>query len=96
MVLLVSSKTLVNKTSMGLTTDVFKTSKRFLRAMIHRKKNYYANDNLVQNSNWPKKLWKTFKSVGLNSKEVKARNFSEQRLYNAFQHQKTKAGYTPT
>ena len=37
--------------------------------MLQRKKSSYIEVKLVQNSKYPEKIWKTFKSLGLNAKE---------------------------
>ena len=37
--------------------------------MLQRKKSSYIEVKLVQNSKYPEKIWKTFKSLGLNAKQ---------------------------
>ena len=45
-----------------------KNSKIFLQKMLHRKKNSYFKENLVQNSKNPKEFEISLKSLGLNAK----------------------------
>ena len=45
------------------------TSKTFLQKVLHRHKNSYFEENSIENSENPKEIWKTLKSLVLNAEE---------------------------
>ena len=57
---------------MGLDTDkdLLKAAKISLKNIIQKKKRTFFQDNLKENSNNSKELWKTLKSLGMNSKNM--------------------------
>ena len=50
--------------------DLLRESKRILKATIQRKKGIFFQDTIQENSKNSKELWKTLKSLGLNSKKT--------------------------
>ena len=58
--------------SSGLETDkdFLKAAKISLKNIIQKKKGLFFQDKLKENSNNSKELWKTLKSLGMNSKNV--------------------------
>ena len=59
--------------SSGLETDkdLLKAAKISLKNMIQKKKRTFFQDKLKENSNKSNELWKTLKSLGMNSKNMK-------------------------
>ena len=59
-------------TSLGLETDkdLLKAAKISLKNITQKKKRTFFQDKLKENSNNSKELWKTLKSLGMNSKIV--------------------------
>ena len=59
-------------TSLGLDTDkdLLKAAKTSLKNIIEKSKKSLFQDKLKENSNNSKELWKTLKSLGMNSKSV--------------------------
>ena len=59
-------------TSLGLETDkdLLKAAKISLKNITQKKKRTFFQDKLKENSNNSKELWKTLKSLGMNSKNV--------------------------
>ena len=57
----------------GLETDKdnFKVAKMHLQKMILKKKKSYVEEELGKNSNKPKELWKTLKSLRLGSAKAR-------------------------
>ena len=57
---------------MGLDTDkdLLKAAKTSLKNIIEKSKKSLFQDKLKENSNNSKELWKTLKSLGMNSKSV--------------------------
>ena len=62
----------------GLETDEenFKVAKMHLQKMILKKKKSYFEEELGKNRNKPKELWKTLKSLGLNSDKARQSKIS--------------------
>ena len=60
-----------NFKSSGLETDkdLLKSAKISLKNIIHKEKMTFFQDKLKENSNNFKELWKTLKSLGMNSKK---------------------------
>ena len=50
--------------------DLLREAKRILKATIQRKKGTFFQDKIPENSKNSKELWKTLKSLGLNSKKT--------------------------
>ena len=50
--------------------DLLREAKRILKATIQRKKGTFFQDKIQENSKNSKELWKTLKSLGLNSKKT--------------------------
>ena len=50
--------------------DLLREAKRILKATIQRKKGIFFQDTIQENSKNSKELWKTLKSLGLNSKKT--------------------------
>ena len=50
--------------------DLLREAKRILKATIQRKKGTFFQDKMQENSKNSKELWKTLKSLGLNSKKT--------------------------
>ena len=62
----------------GLETDKdnFKVAKMHLQKMMLKKKKSYFEEELGKNRNKPKELWKTLKSLGLSSDNVRLSKIS--------------------
>ena len=62
----------------GLETDKynFKVTRMHLQKMILKKKKSYFEQELGKNRNKPKELWKTLKSLGLNSDKARQSKIS--------------------
>ena len=56
--------------------DNFKVAKMHLQKMILKKKKSYFEEELGKNRNKPKELWKTLKSLGLSSDNVRLSKIS--------------------
>ena len=50
--------------------DLLKAAKLSLKNIIQKKKKTFFQDKLKENSNNSKELWKTLKSLGMNSKNA--------------------------
>ena len=57
------------KTGLKTDKDNFETAKIFLQKVLHRRRSFYLEEKLFQNSKKSKQLRKTLKFLGLNSKE---------------------------
>ena len=55
---------------MGTDKDLLREAKRILKATIQRKKGTFFQDKIQENSKNSKEVWKTLKSLGLNSKKT--------------------------
>ena len=59
--------------------DNFKVAKIYLEKLILRKKKSYFDEELANNRNKRKQLWKTFKSLGLSSDKARELKISVQK-----------------
>ena len=62
----------------GLETDKdnFKVAKMHLQKMILKEKKFYSQEELAQNRNKPKEIWKALKSLGLSSNKARKSKIS--------------------
>ena len=78
-------------TSLGLETDkdLLKAAKISLKNITQKKKRTFFQDKLKENSNNSKELWKTLKSLGMNSKNVNQwKNFLKENSVTQFEQKK--------
>ena len=78
-------------TSLGLETDkdLLKAAKISLKNITQKKKRTFFQDKLKENSNNSKELWKTLKSLGMNSKNVNQwKNFLKENSVTQFEPKK--------
>ena len=78
-------------TSLGLETDkdLLKAAKISLKNITQKKKRTFFQDKLTENSNNSKELWKTLKSLGMNSKNVNQwKNFLKENSVTQFEPKK--------